>query len=140
MSTRKLDLFSVRLSDWCRHRGLRCSRWSGASRQTANLLAISTLPVKTVIYVKDSSYVPGFWGLTRSQLSALEGADVEWNIVLLLGSGEVGYLVPSSVVTKATMASLWSFSQTDWKVHEGPELFGEKPFSTFDQLFALLVG
>jgi len=135
MSTPKLAVFAARLRKHCQSRGRSTSRWQGASRRTANLLEIATSPRRTVLYVKDRSEPPGFWGLNESQLNALRQSNIDWHVVLLVGSGENGYVLSSEQVEKAIQSRKWSRSDTDWKIHEGPELSGAFRFNVFQDLF-----
>ena len=135
MSTSKLAAFTERLRKYCRGHGLTATRWQGASRRTANLVEIDTAPRRTVLYVKDRSEPPGFWGLNESQLDALRQSRSAWYVVLLVGSGEKGFLLSSDQVEKAIRTKKWTRSGTDWKVHEGAEITGSLKFNGFETLF-----
>jgi hypothetical protein len=135
MATPKLTLFADRLARRCKGHGLRAGRWGGASRRTGNVLEIIARPRSTVLYVKDRSEPPGFWGLNESQLDSLRQSRSDWYVILLVGSAEQGYLLTSEQVERAISTRKWSFSTTDWKIHEGSELAGAYRFNSFETLF-----
>jgi len=59
--------FRKSLGDLLAPRHLDVSMWAGGTRISYNLLEISTKLRPTVLYVKVSTSVPGFWGLTKTR-------------------------------------------------------------------------
>ena len=136
MITQKLEIFAQRLEKACGSIGLTSANWSAGSRRTKNLLEINTSPHRTVLYVKDRSAPPGFWGLSKNQITALQNAKVAWHVILLVGDAEAGYLLPSRQV-EVYIQNKWTLSKTDWKVHE-EKLPKELRFDSFQGLFDML--
>jgi hypothetical protein len=59
-----------------------------------------------------------WWGLMRSQLSHLQDRGREWFLVLLLGSPDTGYLVPSRGVVACTNSRTWPLASGRYHIHE----------------------
>jgi hypothetical protein len=117
------------------------------SRRSANIVKLTTksAPRRTIrcLYIKDkSSEEPdgGFWGLTEHQIDGLQSQGHEWNVVLLVGSGERGYLGTSQQVEEHRKGPRkWSSSGGDYKVHKR-EIDGLwNRFETYDALFSMLL-
>jgi hypothetical protein len=133
-TTAKVDEFETSLAVRAIGLGVSVRRWSGGAKSTPNLLEILKAGVpQKLIYVKDKTDAPGFWGLNQNQLDSLSKSGVPWCVVLLVGSGEAGYILNPTQVTASKSA--WSHSGSDYKVHEGSEIGGAYSFSSFAQAF-----
>jgi hypothetical protein len=136
MSTSKVIQFTAALERECKSRKLRVGLWHGGSKNTSNLVQIEGAAVRRLLYVKDRSEDPGFWGLNENQLSKLRSSGLEWFVILLVGPSESGYLLTTAEVEKG--ASSWSQSGSDFKVHEGHEVSGGFQFRSFSDVFPRL--
>jgi len=138
MSTSKVIQFTAALERECKSRKLRVGLWHGGrgSRDTSNLVQIEGTATRRLLYVKDRSEDPGFWGLNENQLSKLRSSGLEWFVILLVGPSESGYLLTTVEVEKG--AGSWSRSGSDFKVHEGREISGGFQFGSFSDVFARL--
>ena len=139
MGTRKLSVFHDALEVYSTKRGKRVQTWSAASTRTANLIQVGTSPNPIVLYVKDSTEEPGFWGMNGNQHLALEkNAAKHWFLILLVGAGEKGYCLPAELVVEKISRNEWSTSRADWKIHEPSEIAGADRFDSFEELFSLI--
>ena len=138
-TTDKVRNFKKKLRNYCKplrvlvisHFG---SRWS----ENIVKLASQDDPKTTIrsLYIKDRGAEEGFWGLTEHQIDALQAQGKPWDVVLLVGFGEVGYLGTSQQVREQRLG--WSFSKGDYKVHEDRIKGLFRRFETYDALFSLL--
>ena len=136
MTTLKLAQFTSALEREGKPRKIRVGRWHGGSRDTENLVSMECGATKRLLYVKDRSDDPGFWGLNENQIKKLQASGSEWFTVLLVGDFESGYLLTAADVEVGTHH--WSHSGSDFKVHEGSEISGSFKFSSFSDAFARL--
>jgi hypothetical protein len=112
--------------------------WSSGNRSSRNLIELSTTPGPTVLYVKEFNTEgrPGFWGLTKNQVTRLEKAGVKWFTVLLLRSWTDGYVLSSAEVRDRIDDGSFELSgDGDFKVNEDVDL---KPHQRFHGLEDLL--
>lgn len=121
-------------------KGLEISLWPGATRRSYHLLEINTKKKSTVLYVKESSSSPGFWGLTKNQLDQLGKAQVRWFAVLLLKSNDTGYVLPSNEVKSRVQDGTFELSKDgDHKVNERTDLNSNMAFRGIEDLLALVL-
>jgi hypothetical protein len=138
MATPKLDQFLQLFREYAARHWLLASSWPGARRFSPNVVRLSEIPSDILLYVKDRSDPPGFWGLNEPQLHEIRRSGLQWYVVLLVGAEEDAYLLPSEFVDHAIAEDRWSRDSHDYKVHEGAELDGAERFRSFDELFARL--
>ena len=136
MSTSKVIQFTSALESECKSRKLKVGRWHGGSRDTSNLVQVEGTATKRLLYVKDRSEDPGFWGLNENQLNKLRSSGLEWFVILLVGQSETGYLLTAAEVERGTGS--WSRGGSDFKVHEGQEISGGFRFASFSDAFTRL--
>ncbi|MDZ4348194.1 MAG: hypothetical protein U1A22_01485 [Xanthomonadaceae bacterium] len=117
-------------------RGLDVLLWRGGTRTSTHLLEISTTPQPTVLYVKGSSNIPGFWGLTKNQLDCLSGTNSRWFCVFLHKSPSAGYLLSGDhILVRVLDGRLTLSNDGDYKVNERAEFVSSQ---RFDSLHALI--
>lgn len=129
--------FRKRLAEAIERRGVTVSTWSSGGRHSRNLVELSTTPKRTILYVKEFNITgrPGFWGLTRNQMTRLEKADVRWFAVLLLRSSTNGYLLTSAEVRDHVNDGSFELSgDGDFKVNEDLDLNPAQRFQSLLQL------
>lgn len=136
MTTSKVIQFTNALGRESKSRKLRVGPWHGGSRDTSNLVQIEGSATSRLLYVKDRSEDPGFWGLNENQLGKLRSSGSEWFAILLVGPSEAGYLLTSTDVERGVLS--WSRSGSDFKVHEGREISHGFQFGSFSEAFARL--
>jgi hypothetical protein len=134
MTTSKVVQFVSALEREAKSRRVRIGRWHGGSKDTGNLVLVESGATTRLLYVKDKSREPGFWGLNENQIEKLRASGSEWFAILLVGRSETGYLLTSAEVEKGTHS--WSHSGSDFKVHEGPEISMGLKFRAFSDAFA----
>lgn len=135
MATLKLDLFARSFREHAGTIWPLAKRWPGALRYSPNVMRLSEIPSDVLLYVKDKSDAPGFWGLNKPQLEEIRRSGFRWFVVLLVGEAEQCYLLPSEFIDDAIADNRWSRSDDDYKLHEGPELEGAQTFDSFVELF-----
>ncbi len=110
-------------------------------KSTRNLLRLSTKTGDTVLYVKDSTNEPGFWGINGNQVDRLNKSAENWFLVLLEGSGEAGFLLSGEQVSRGIARNRWSLQadKAEYKIQVG-QIDHASRFSSFDQLLARLIG
>jgi len=91
MST--VDKFRKLLPHNFNDENLEIIQWPGTPRRSNNLLEINFKKNHTLLYVKESNRLPGFWGLTKNQLDRLNNSQLPWFAVLLLKSNDTGYVL-----------------------------------------------
>jgi hypothetical protein len=114
-------------------------RWYWGSRRSKNIIRMDGWKNGfRILYVKDRSSGKGFWGLTKHQLDEFQSRGHQWDVVLLRGSGECGYLGTSQQVREGSRK--WSSSQAgDYKVHEREIEGWWSRFESYDALFSMLL-
>ena len=123
-------------------RGIGVSAWSSGGRSSSNLIELSTEPKVTVLYVKEFNTAgrPGFWGLTRNQVSRLERADVKWFAILLLRSSAAGYFLTDAEVRYLVADGSFELSgDGDYKVNENLDLNSAQRFRSLLELLERIV-
>lgn len=138
MNTAKLSQFIDFLVRHYAIRGTTVQPWQGASRRTKNILEINGQGNKTLVYIKDRSEAPGFWGLNENQVFGLNKSNTPWFLVLLVGNSEEGYIFSDKQVQQGIIDSRWSRDKKEYKLHQGSELAGSIPFKTFLQALSIL--
>jgi hypothetical protein len=129
--------FRKALNEQLASRGLQASLWRGAGRISAHLLEVSTTPRLTVLYVKVSTSVPGFWGLTKNQLDNIEKSRVRWFCVFLHRSANVGYLLSGGqVLMRVRDGSLTLGQDGDYKVNQRADFVSPQKFETLNALIS----
>lgn len=135
MGTAILSDFKHRLEQECKARDLQVCRWRGPHSTSRNILVVGTAPQDTLLYVKVRSESPGFWGLTANRISELRASGSSWYAVLLVGSSETGYVLPSSEVESGIGENHWTLSADgDYKINEGSNLNSTYRFTSFKEL------
>jgi len=132
-----LPLFCSALAKQLADRHVTVSAWNVGGRRSANLVQLRTSRKPTVLYVKEFNVPnkPGFWGLTRNQLTRLEAADVRWFAVLLLRSAGAGYvLTGTQVLNRISNGSFELSGDGDYKVNEDKDLAPAQFFDRVSQL------
>lgn len=140
MST--LPGFGKRLTELAERHGAKVTAWSPDGRTFRNLMQLSTVSKAMVLYVKEFNTVgrPGFWGLTRNQVTRLEKADADWFAVLLLRSSVEGYvLARSEVRAHITDGSFELSGDGDYKVNENVDLAPQQRFRSLADLLGHLL-
>jgi len=118
-------------------RNLTVSMWAGGTRMSYHLLEISTKPRRTVLYVKVSTSVPGFWGLTKNQLDRLSSSHLRWFCVFLHRSSSAGYLLSGGqVLARVRDGSLTLGDDGDYKVNQRAEFVSSRRFESVDALIS----
>lgn len=139
MATSLLASFTKRLRSTCNAHGVSCSRWSGASPSSANILTVGTKPKETLLYIKCRTDLPGFWGLTKNRLSELNASGKPWYAVLIVGTPEVGYVASQDDVYGRTSSGSWTLAADgDFKVNENNDLEGISRFGSFSSFLGLV--
>ena len=131
-----LTEFSQALRARCRAQGFSVDRWTGAQPSSANILAVVTGTEEALLYVKCRGVPPGFWGITDNRIRELRSSGKSWHVVLLVGSPEEGYVVPSTEVLTRTSNGTWRLSgDGDYKINERPgEVGGLVRHTSFESL------
>lgn len=132
-----LSRFRVTLADELRLRNLEVRRWQPGL--SPNLLELSTTPTPTVLYVKEFSVAdrPGFWGLTRNQITRLQLARTKWFVVLLLRTATDGYVLTADEIRRHIQSGAFELSNDgDYKVHEKNDLTTPDRFNGIGRLLA----
>lgn len=135
-----LSDFETRLQEWGAGCGVEVdfptlwkeSRFAGVSLHLVTLSG----SVDLLLYVKVRTTEPGFWGLNPNRLGMLRGGGRNWSVLLLLGSAQTGYLVPSAEVDRAIESGEWRLSSgaaPEFKVHER-DVNKARYFRSFDDL------
>ena len=132
-----LDDFGTRLEGWARSCGLTTDWpiWTDQRKLYCwyNIRSLS-LNTELLLHVKVSSSGGGFWGLRPRRLDFLRNGRCQWFLVLLLGSPETGYMLPSAEVDHCTSSGVWAPGKDgSFKVHEAG-LSKEFYFRSFDEL------
>jgi hypothetical protein len=110
--------FRTAITAAAKSRKILVTEWAGAKRTSVHLLELRTSPKRTVIYVKESSSSPGFWGLTKNQLDRLRKSGDRWFCVLLTG-GQAGYILSGGQVDLRVQDGRFELSRDgDHKVNE----------------------
>lgn len=96
------------------------------------------------LYIKDGSSDKSgkvFWVLTKHQIDELQNHGQQCDVVLLVGSGERGYLGTAQQVEEGRQGPRkWSFSRAgDYRVHEREIDGWFARFDTYDALFSMLL-
>lgn len=106
--------FGVALGNALKLKGLTSKLWGNST----HLIEISTKPLITVVYVKESNTARGFGGLTKSHLDRLNRDDVRW-FAILLRSAKRGYLLSGPEVCGLIDRETFRLaSDGEYKVHE----------------------
>lgn len=116
--------FVQRLAREAEASGCELSLWrgevKGPGRKPNRSVLELTGAVDLLLYVRVRSSPPGFWGLTRNRIADLESSGRRWALVLLLGTADTGYFVPSEQVIRRIGSGAWRpASDGDWRVYEG---------------------
>lgn len=129
--------FRKSLGDHLAPRHLTVSMWAGGTRMSYHLLEISTKPRSTVLYVKVSTSVPGFWGLTKNQIDRLSSSHVRWFCVFLHRSSSTGYLLSGGqVLARVKDGSLELRDDGDYKFNQRAEFVSSQRFESVDALIS----
>ena len=132
MNTIPVSLFRKQLSTKL---GFEVKRWSGGTRMSKNLLELSTISLPTVLYVKISNDVPGFWGLTKNQVDRLEKCGVRWFTVFLHLGPSSGYLVSGSqILNRIKNGKITLSIDGDYKFNETQDFEHAQQFQDLDEL------
>jgi hypothetical protein len=135
----QLDIFSLfnnRLIDHYSRNHVLVRRWSGG--RSRNIVELTTTPQATLLYIKVSNLDRGFWGLNSNQLLILDQAVAKWFVVLLNGSTDRGFVLPSLDVKHAMQHQKWSLSEAgDYKVHDH-EIRPKAHFRAFNTFISLI--
>lgn len=116
------------------------SHWSDATRVSDNLLLLGTSPQPTVLYVKESTSRPGFWGLTANQLERLAASRYRWFGVFLLRSASSGYLLSGGQIDlRIREGRLRVAGDGDLKVNEHDQFLEANRFKRLEELFPRLL-
>ncbi len=100
-----------------------------------HLLELSTPPYPTVLYVKISNNVPGFWGLTKNQVDQLEKTRVRWFAVFLHLGPNLGYITSGSQILNRVKSGEISLSNDgDYKFNENHDFDSAQKFHNIDEL------
>ena len=125
------------MNHYTRRQGISVRIWSSGNRSSRNLIELSTTPGPTVLYVKEFNTEgrPGFWGLTKNQVTRLEKAGVKWFTVLLLRSWTDGYVLSSAEVRDRIHDGSFELSgDGDFKVNEDVDLKSHQRFHGLEDL------
>ena len=143
VSRQIIDDFQTRLEGWGTGRALKVgwpTWWVGARNCRSRHILLLSGTTDLLLYVKVSSREPGFWGLTLNRLALLRAAPHKWFVVLLLGSPERGYFLPSAEVEHCTGSGVWGLAtDRDFKINPSG-LSEELYFPSFDELVDRLEG
>jgi len=134
--------FRKRLTDLAEPKGAKVTTWSPGGQTSRNLIQLSTASKAMVLYVKEFNTVgrPGFWGLTRNQVTRLEQADTDWFAVLLLRSSIEGYVLARSEVRGHIADGSFELSgDGDYKVNEHVDLKSQQRFRSLSELLGHLL-
>ncbi len=140
MALRLVPKFETSLSRLLCARGIAVSRWSGGTRRSANLIALATVPRPTVLYVKESTSDPGFWGLTKNQLTRLSASGHRWFGVFLHHSPSAGYVLSGGQIElRIRDQRIRLAGDGDFKVNEHEQLLPSNRFERLEELFPKLL-
>jgi hypothetical protein len=132
MNTIPVSLFRKQLSIQF---GFEVKMWSGGTRRSKNLLELSTVPLPTVLYVKISNDVSGFWGLTKNQVDCLEKCGVRWFAVFLHLGPSSGYLISGNQILNRVKSGKITLSiDGDYKFNETHDFEPVQQFHDLDEL------
>lgn len=116
------------------------SNWSGGTRVSDSLLLLGTSPRPTVLYVKESTSRPGFWGLTANQLERLAVSGHRWFGVFLLRSASTGYLLSGGQIDlRIREGRIRVAGDGDFKVNENDQFLDPNRFKRLEELFPRLL-
>jgi hypothetical protein len=136
MKGKILTDFGDRLVEYFEAEGAEAYYFHDGKRQNKNILEIYSHGRNMSFYIKESNLTPGFWGLGPKFISEMDNSGSQWFTVLLLGSDEVGYLIPGHNIMDFIRRNVLSTAKTgDFKVHEG-ELSRNFLFESFEEFIA----
>ena len=110
--------------------------WGGGARASANLLDVSSSSGPTILYVKEFNVPskPGFWGLTKNQLTRIQSSKDKWFVILLLRSDSAGYLLTAMDARNGITSGQFELnSDGDYKINER-DLASSHTFASVAQL------
>lgn len=140
MALRLVPVFERSLIRLLGVRGIHVSRWSGGTRQSPNLLRLSTSPNPTLLYVKESINKPGFWGLTKNQLDRLAASGDRWFGVFLQRSATTGYLLSGGQIElRVKEERIRLAGDGDYKINEHEQFLPANRFDRLEELFPRLL-
>jgi hypothetical protein len=117
--------------------GVSVRPWTALPRRSRNVLIIQTPEKPTILYVKQSTNDPAFWGLTRNQIQRIAGSGNRWFAVLLRKEADNGYLLTGNQVAARTgRGDLTLSADGDFKVNEGTDLAAAQYFGRFEDFLA----
>lgn len=132
MNTTPVFLFRKQLS---MQLDIEVKKWSGGTRMSNHLLELSAVPRPTILYVKISNNVPGFWGLTKNQVDQLEKSGVRWFAVFLHLGPSSGYLTSGDQILNRVKSGKITLSiDGDYKFNETRDFEPTQQFSDLGEL------
>jgi hypothetical protein len=129
--------FTQLLTDTFARQRVSVQPWTALPRRSRNVLIIQTTGKPTILYVKESTNEPAFWGLTRNQILRIDGSGNRWFAVLLKKEGNGGYLLTGNQVTARTRRGDLTLSgDGDFKINEATDLTSAQYFGRFEDFLA----
>lgn len=129
--------FASGLSALAGGQGLAIRPWGGSRRRSLHLLEVSTRPLPTLLYVKESTSPSGFWGVTKNQISKMQSAECRWFCVFLHLEPSRGYLLSGGqLMMRIESGTLTLSGDGDYKLNERQDFFPGQRFSTLSELAA----
>jgi hypothetical protein len=112
--------------------GVHVEPWSGS--RTPNILAVTGLGGRVLLYTKARGSGKGFWGLNPNQLEALRRSGQKWHVLLLRMDDELGYMLESSAVATGTELYWKPGHDSEYKVNEDGNLESLATIHYFESL------
>ena len=140
MALRLVPIFERSITSLLGPHGIAVSRWTGGARTSANLVLLSTSPSPTVLYVKESTSEPGFWGLTKNQLDRLAASRHRWFAVFLHRSATSGYLLTGGQISlRIEEGRLHLAGDGDYKINENEQFVPANHFTRIEELLSQIL-
>jgi hypothetical protein len=135
MALRLLPTFEASLRRLLGVQSIAVSRWLGSGRGSANLIELATEPEPIVLYVKESTSDPGFWGLTKNQIKRLCSGGHRWFGVFLHHSATAGYVLSAGEIElQIREQRIRLAGDGDYKVNEHQQFSRSNYFAHLEEL------
>lgn len=138
MAGRIVSAFTIMLKKDFASKGIAVRPYPGLPRRSRNVILVEAGgPRKaTILYVKESTNRPAFWGLTLNQIDRIQASGHRWFGVLLLDPHS-GYMLTGNQILARTASGDFTLSgDGDFKVNEDADLSAGQRFTHFADFIA----
>ncbi len=130
MRTSKYSSFKAALCEHCPNKGL--DDWARVGHHVGHNAQVLELG-DVLLYVRDSALDAGWWGVTKTVHKALQDSGRPWQLLLLRGDGEEGYLFPIGADVQGSTTN-----DVSYILHEDQDTAAAVRFNDFEELFSHL--